>query len=203
MPSLPVAALVSAAVLVASSGQVHAQTVEVTPFVGYRFGGSFFEVVTGQEVDLDGTSTLGVVVNLPFDYDLQVEALFTHQEGRVVVPQPSGPPTLFPVTVDHWMGGGLREFGRGKARPFLTGLLGLTRYGAPGDNEIRFTISAGGGAKLMPTRFLGARLDGRVFMTFADIEGRAIACTPGVCLFALDATVLWQAEFTAGVVVAF
>jgi hypothetical protein len=196
-----IAALAVTASLVA--GEARAQTVEVTPFAGYRFGGSFFEIVTAQEVDLDGASTVGVVVNVPLQYDLQIEAMFTHQEGRVIVPSPSGPPTLFPVTVDHWMGGGLREFGRGRARPFLTGLLGLTHYGAPGDNEIRFTVAAGGGAKLMPIRNLGLRVDGRVFATFADVEGRAIACSPGVCLFALEATVLWQAEFTAGVVVAF
>jgi hypothetical protein len=189
----------------AGSEAVRAQTAEVTPFVGYRFGGSFFERVTGQEVDLDGTSTVGVVVDVPLYADLQIEALFTHQEGRVVVPVAGGQATVFPITVDHWMGGGRREFGVGRARPFLTGLLGLTRYGSPGDNEVRFTVAAGGGAKLMPTPHLGLRVDGRVFTTFADIEGRAIACSAagGVCLFALDATILWQAEFTAGVVIAF
>jgi hypothetical protein len=189
----------------ADTREVQAQIAEVTPFVGYRFGGSFFERVTGQEVDLDGTSTVGLVVNVPIYDDLQIEALFTHQEGRVVVPAGAGQTTVFPVTVDHWMGGGLREFDYGRAVPFLTGLLGLTRYGSPGDNEIRFTVAAGGGAKLLPTRHLGLRVDGRVFTTFADIEGRAIACSSpaGVCLFALDATLLWQAEFTVGVVIAF
>ena len=31
----------------------HAQVIEVTPFIGYRFGGDFFELITGQSVDLD------------------------------------------------------------------------------------------------------------------------------------------------------
>ncbi len=114
------------------------------------------------------------------------------------------PPTDWQITVDHWQGGGLREFGTSRrARPFLTGLLGLTRYAAAGDNEIRFTVGAGGGVKLMPVRSFGLRLDGRLFATFADLGGRAIACSPGVCLVAVDADIVWQAEFSAGLVVAF
>ncbi|HSC27779.1 MAG TPA: hypothetical protein VLD67_10925 [Vicinamibacterales bacterium] len=203
MSRTPLIVALGAAATLMAAPLAAAQTVEVTPFGGYRFGGGFFEAVTGQEVDLDGAPAVGIVVNVAFQNDLQIEALFTHQEGRVVVPVLSGPPRVFPVTVDHWLGGGRRELGFGPARSFLTGLLGLTRYGVPGDNEIRFTIGAGGGAKLLPTRHLGLRVDGRLLATFADIDGRAIACTPGVCLFALDATVLWQAELSAAVIVAF
>ena len=42
----------------------HAQAVEVTPFVGHRFGGDVFERVIGQPVDLDGTRAVGAVVNV-------------------------------------------------------------------------------------------------------------------------------------------
>jgi hypothetical protein len=195
-----------AAWLLCSPGTSHAQAVEVTPFVGYRFGGDFFERITGQSVDLDDTRTVGAVVNVKFNDDgLFAEALFTHQEARLTFPGGLfAPPTGWRITVDHWQGGGLQEFGTNqRARPFLTGLLGLTRYAAEGDNEVRFTVSAGGGVKLMPRPRVGVRLDGRVFATFADVEGRAIACSPGFCLVALDATVVWQAEFSAGLVVVF
>ena len=51
------------------------------------------------------------------------------------------------ITVDHWQGGirGCQEFGlwhTRRARPFLTGLLGFTRYAAAGNNEFRFTVAA-------------------------------------------------------------
>lgn len=181
-----------------------AQTVEISPFAGYRFGGDFFERVTSQAVDLDGSRALGGVVNVAMHDGLWFEGLFTRQEAQVSVPGgPLLPATRWRITVDHWMAGGLQEFGQGRARPFLTGLLGLTRYGAGGDNEIRFVISAGGGAKLRPTRHLGARVDGRVFTTFADVEGRTIVCSPGFCLIALSTDVVWQAEFSAAVVIAF
>jgi len=40
-----------ALVLAANAVGASAQTVEISPFVGYRFGGDFFERVTGQAVD--------------------------------------------------------------------------------------------------------------------------------------------------------
>jgi hypothetical protein len=181
------------------------QTTEVSPFVGYRFGGGFFERVTNQPVDLDGAPVAGGVINVAMHDGLWFEGLFTRQEARVDVPGSLlSPPTRRRITVDHWFAGGLQELGTSPmVRPFLTGLLGLTRYAAAGDNEIRFAIGAGGGVKLRPTRHLGARLDGRVFTTFVDVNGRALLCSPGLCLVAVEADVVWQAEFSAALVVAF
>lgn len=181
-----------------------AQTIELGPFGGYRFGGDFFERVTGQPVDLDGAAAAGGVLNVAMSDGLWFEGLFTHQRASLSVPASAiAPPTHWTITVNHWMAGGLQEFDYGRARPFLTGLLGLTHYSAEGDDEIRFVISAGGGVKLYPLRRLALRLDGRVFATFADVDGRALACTPGFCLVAFDTDIIWQAEFTAGFVVAF
>ena len=182
-----------------------AQGVEIAPMGGYRFGGGFFERVTQQPVDLDGAPVFGIVVNVPLHEGLFVEALVTHQDAGVTVPTTIlGPATRWRIVVDHYQAGGLQEFAYSpRVRPFLTGLLGLTRYAADGDNEIRFTASAGGGVKLMPVPRLGIRLDGRVFGTFLDAEGRAIACSPGICLVAFNADIVLQAEFTVGLVVAF
>ena len=208
MPIRRLAGIAVASGLLCCPSASHAQTVEVTPFVGYRFGGDFFERVTGQPVDLDGTRTFGAAVNVKLGNEgLFAEAFFTHQEARLTFPDDlflPGPD--WRITVDHWQGGGLQEFGlwrTRRARPFLTGLLGITRYAAEGDNEIRFSLGAGGGVKLMPVSHVGIRLDGRLFTTFADLNGRALACTPGFCIFAFDADIVWQAEFSAGLVVAF
>lgn len=184
------------------AGHASAQTVEVAPFGGYRFGGDLFERVTGQAVDLDGAPVVGGVVNVALHEGLWFEGLYSHQAARVTVGDAPGVPSRrWRVVVDHWLAGGLQEFGEGPARPFLTGMLGLTRYVAEDDNEIRFVVSAGGGVKLHPAQRFGIRLDGRVFTTFADIDGRAIACSPGVCFFSIHADVVWQAEFSAGLVV--
>ena len=197
---LGVAAVVCLAVLPA---HVSAQTIQVAPFGGYRVGGDFFERATGQPVDLDGAPVVGGTLNVAMYDGLWFEGLFTHQEARVTTVDPRlMTTTRWRVTVDHWLAGGLQEFGGDRARPFLTGLLGLTRYAAEG-NETRFVVSAGGGVKLHPTRRVGVRLDGRVFATFADIDGRAIACSSGGCIVAVDADVVWQGEASVGVVIAF
>jgi hypothetical protein len=197
-----VPALAILACLLGHPSPLRAQGVEMTPFGGYRFGGGFFELITGQPVDLDGAPALGVVVDVPLWNGLQVEGLFTHQNAEVLVPvRPFGPATRWRISVDHWQAGGLREFGGGPVRPLLTGTLGLTRFAAEGDNEIRFTVGAGGGVKLFVVPRVGVRLDGRLFATFVDADGSAVACSPGICLIAIDTDVVWQAEFTAGVVV--
>ena len=190
-----------AAIIVASAAPLRAQSVEVAPFGGIRFGGGFFEASTGVPVDTDGAPAVGVTVDIPLSAGLQVEAAFSHQTASVSLPGRPFGPVRAQVTVDHWQAGGLQEYLNGRARPFLTGVLGLTRYASGGDNEVRFTAGAGGGVKLFPVPHLGVRLDGRVFATILDAHGTGVACVNQVCLLALHVNVVWQAEFTAGLVV--
>lgn len=192
------------ACVVGYASPLAAQGVEVSPFGGYRFGGGFFELVAGRPVDTDGAPALGITVDVPIPSGLQIEGSFSHQQADFVVAlQPSGTLQRFQVSVDHWQAGGLQEYGDGRVRPFATGLLGLTRYAAGGDNEVRFMIAAGGGVKLFPTPRVGFRLDGRVFATLIDAGQSAAACSGfgGTCLVALNLNTAWQAEFTAGLVV--
>src|SRR5262245_15609386 len=51
------------ALFLAAPAGAAAQTVEISPFGGYRFGGDFFERVTNQPVDLDGAPAVGGVLN--------------------------------------------------------------------------------------------------------------------------------------------
>ena len=200
-----VRALTVAAGLLGTAAVASAQAVEVAPFAGYRFGGGFFELLTGSPVDLDGALSLGVVLDVPISDGFQLEGLFTHQHAHVLVPARGfRPEASWPISVDHWQAGGLQEFGRGRVRPFATGTLGLTRFAATDDSEIRFTLGAGGGVKVFPSRHVGLRLDGRVFATFVDVDARFGACTAGGgCFLSFYTDVLWQADFTAGVVFRF
>jgi hypothetical protein len=183
---------------------LRAQSVEISPFYGYRFGGDFFELATHHSIDLDGAPAIGLAMDVPVRDGLQIEGFFTHQEGRVAGRATAiGPVAVQRVAVDHWLAGALQEFGGPRIRPFATGMFGLTRYAIEGDNEIRFTVNGGGGAKLFATPHIGVRLDGRISATFIDAHGTALACLPGGCFLALNAAVVWQAEFTVGMVVRF
>ena len=194
--------LLATAAIVLAAAPARAQNFEVAPFGGVRFGGGFFEASSGRPIDTDAAPAVGVTVDIPWTPGLQIEAAFSHQAATLFVPgQPFGPASRVHFTVDHWQGGGLQEYGNGRARPFLTGVLGLTRYSAGADSEFRLTAGGGGGIKLFPVDRIGFRLDGRVFATLIDASGRALACVDQTCLVALHVNVVWQAEFTAGLVV--
>jgi len=182
--------------LAAHAPGLAAQGIEVSPVSGYRFGFDLFETVAGQALDPDGAPAMGLVVDVPLSNGLQVEGLFTHQHAGLGFNLPR-------VSIDHWQGGGLQEFGGGRVRPFLTGTLGLTRYAADASNEIRFNLAAGGGVKLFATPHLGLRLDGRVFATLLDADLRSGICSAGSCFLVTHVEVAWQMEFTAGLVVKF
>jgi hypothetical protein len=195
-------AVAAAVAVVVAGGRLGAQGLEIAPFGGYRFGGDFFELLAAQPLDRDGAVTLGVAVNVTIVETSQLEAVFTRERAEWLVPvTPSYSAT---AVIEHWLVGGLQELQPGRVRPFLTGLVGLTRYATEGDSEIRFAVSAGGGVKLFPTSAIGIRLDGRAFTTIIDAGGSAYACAPGrTCFLAIHADVVWQAEFTTGIIVKF
>ena len=197
---MPRTLVLCALLVLGVSSEVRAQGIELMPFGGYRFGGDFFELLAGRQVDLDGSPTLGLVVNVPLSGGLQVEALVTQQQATFLVPANLQPATRWRATVSHAQVGGLQELSDGTVRPFLTGLLGLTRYATTGDSEVRFTIGAGGGVKLLPLSKMGFRFDGRVHATFVDANATAAACVSGRCRVAVDVDMVWQAEFTAGII---
>jgi hypothetical protein len=195
--------LLAAAICGGRATLVCAQTIEIAPFGGFRFGSALVDTINGRPIDVDGAPAVGLIVDFPLSSGMQIEGAFSHQHASVYAPGGSFGPTLTQhVTVDHWQVGGLQELGDWpRTRPFLTGLFGLTRYGTGGDNEIRFTTGAGGGVKLFPVPRVGVRLEGRVFATFVDANGTGIACGSGRgCLIALHLDVAWQAEFTAALV---
>lgn len=194
--------LLVALLLAAAPAPLAAQTVDVAPFGGYRFGGDLYEVYTGTPLDLDGAPTFGGLFDIFLEPGLSVTLLYSHQQADIDGQVPPGVSVTWPaLSVDHWHVGGTQAFGTGKVQPLLTGTLGLTRFGSAGDSEIRFSMAAGGGVKWMPTRHVGLRFDGRVYAVIAD------AATVGVCaqrcLIGIDASIVWQAEFTAGLVFSF
>ena len=106
------------------------------------------------------------------------------------------------VVVDQYLASGRQDFGAGRARPFLTGMVGLTRYAADGDNEVRSVVSAGG-AHLALQRHLGVRLESRVFTTIVDADTHGGVCGGRGCVVGPHVNVAWQIEFIAGLIAMF
>jgi hypothetical protein len=189
---------------VALARPADAQTMQVTPFGGYRFGGDLYEVMTGAALDIDGAPSVGVVGDVFFDVGRSVTFIYSHQEAPIDVVRPGGGRTRVRLSVDHWHGGATDEIGgTPRVRPFLTGSLGLTRFGGSGDSETRFSMAASGGVKLLASPRYGARFDARVYAIFTDASASSGICGTGGCIIGLNVAVVWQAEFTAGFVITF
>lgn len=183
-----------------------AQRVEITPFGGYRVGGSVAEAGTGTVVDDDGGPSLGVVVNVVFGGladGLKVEGVFSRERTDLEIRTGFfDPPGSVPVEVDQILIGGIQDLDDGRIRPFLSGLLGITRYAVPGDTEVRFSIGVGAGVKFYATRNLGVRLDARGYMTVIDLSGSGVCGGVG-CAIRFNVSPAFQGDFTAGLLVAF
>jgi hypothetical protein len=65
---------------------------------------------------------------------------------------------------------------------------------------MRFTLGAGGGVKLFPTSRVGVRLNGQLSATFVYVDARVASCGPGLCLFGINADIVWQLEFSTGLI---
>ena len=194
--------------LLLTASTAAAQSVELTPFGGYRFGSGVGNVGGAPVVDDDGGVSFGMVVDVPLGPPAdgrKLEALYSRAHARVTI-QPTffSPPLRAITTVDHMMIGILQEIDplpNAAASAFISGLVGLTRYAAADDMEVRFSIGLGAGGRFFATKHLGVRIEGRGYMTIADLGGAAV-CSGG-CAIALRANPVFQADLTAGVIVAF
>jgi hypothetical protein len=188
------------------------QTVEIAPFIGFRVGGNIwydtYSPYPGEsyvdEFDLDPSVSYGLLVDVTLSDSLKIEGLISHQETRLDSPGFFGPKGPL-MTVDHYQAGLAHEFGSDRVRPFLSGLLGFTRYhpkveGA--DSEMEFGFSMGGGLKAFPADNYGVRLDARAHSSFGN-GGAGVACGRGGCGFSFGSWGAWQGEFSAAFIFAF
>jgi hypothetical protein len=183
-----------------------AQTMEITPFVGYRLGGEIEDAATSSDLDVDESSSYGLIFNYALDPNGQIEIILGRQETTLVDDDDLflGTPIL-DLDVDYYHFGGLYQWDGKKARPFITGSLGVTHMSParPGfDSETRFSVGLGFGAKLFAGEHVGFRFEGRGFATLMD-SGGTIFCSNGSCLVEIEGDLLWQFEARAGLILAF
>jgi hypothetical protein len=198
--------LTAIAVVMLVASHADAQSAEVTPFGGYRLGWSVGTVAGVPVVDDDGGPSIGVVVDVPLPqhYDgLIFEALFSRERARVQTQASFAAPAFATVEVDHLMVGVSQELDASseRARAFISGLVGLTRYAAADDLEVRFSLGLAAEGKFFATRHLGLRVEARGYMTIIGLGGSGV-CSGG-CVFVFNANPVFQADLTAGVIVAF
>jgi hypothetical protein len=193
-----------------AAGQPQAGRFELTPYAGYRFGGTFDDDESTISVDLDDRSSTGLIFNVREAQNTQWEVIYSRQQTIADTTQVSGLGPRVDVDVEYLQGGGTYQGQlRNGVRPYLAATLGAARI-APrlaglGDDSF-WSFSIGTGLQIRPTARLGIRLEARAWGTLIDSDTR-LFCGSGAqvagCAIRIDGSVLWQVEAFAGLVFRF
>jgi len=186
---------------------------EITPFVGYRFGGDFtaFDDFDDELFDtgltIEDDASFGVVADVNLFRNLYLELLFSRQSTELTLDEGFLLPreVLFDIDVDTYHAGVLYQWTPGQVQPFVTATAGVTRFSPDRgglSSDTQFSIAFGGGVKLKLSDVVGLRFDGRVMSTFVD-EDEEIFCGRRYCYSYDDSSYLVQGEITAGLLFAF
>ena len=179
------------------------ERVELTPFFGYRIGGHFDGVLEPIHYPFDGAKSYGGLIDVNLNRDnYKFEMLWSHQKTGLERAF-DGDPIRTPLQIDHFQAGIMQEVGNDRSRLAVSALFGGTRFATPTlGSETRFSGSIGGVAKVFPTPHIGLRFDARAYGVF--VKGVAGAfCVNGTCAFAYSGNMMWQGDFTAGLILAF
>jgi hypothetical protein len=148
---------------------------ELTPFVGYRWGGTIFESETflfNRDVDVASSANLGISLGIPLgDTGMKLELLADHQSSQLETEgglfEPNNQVADIDITYLH---AGLQfPFARSRnATPYAIVSAGLANVdpqitGVSAEN--RFSASAGIGVKVPMSRALSLKVEGRGFFT--------------------------------------
>jgi opacity protein-like surface antigen len=211
--SLPVVLVVVAIAILCHSTPAAAQNksfkYELTPFAGYRLGGSFDELDGDAEVDLNDSNAQGIMFNIKAKPNGQYELLYSRQDTDAdTVGFFVNDPTI-DIEVEYFHFGGTYLFDGDNTRPFIALTVGLSHFDPQlldSGSESFFSASFGGGVQLNASKRIGVRLEARVFATFVEDDSR-IFCSSidgaGSCLIQVDGRVLSQWEARAGLVFRF
>ncbi len=177
---------------------------EITPIIGYTFGGSFEEVYDDIDLEIDESESYGIIIGITNDYDAQFEFLFSHQPTVLKIDEgPFAGDPLFDLDIQYFHIGGTYAPNRDNLNFYVSGGFGLTHMNPDiGNSETKFSLSLGAGIKFFLTDHIGLRFEGRGFGTYYN-GSSAIFCDNGNCTIHVTGDMLWQFTVFSGLIVRF
>ena len=177
---------------------------ELTPFVGYRYGGTLYADQTGfaQDVKAESSANFGANFAIPLGYEgfkleLMVNRQDTHLTAGSGLFSPSDRVANFAVTYYH--GGLIIPFAQSRAAtPYVVvsaGLANLSPDIRGTTSEDRFSAAAGLGVKVPLNRNAGIRVEARAYYT--SLPNDTTACHG--CSFNYQYRDFYQGETNFGV----
>ncbi len=172
--------------------------VEISPVLGYRFGGEFTNDTTNQDVDVKAAASYGLAVDVEYAPDRMVEVFYSRQSTEIEDVSPS-----LDLDVEYFQVGGVAEYTQEDYTPYLAGTIGAARFSPGGDldSETRFSLTIGGGVKWFLNEHWAVKAEGRAYFTVFDSDTEIFCVSSGgaTCLFRTSGSLIWQLEANAGV----
>ncbi len=163
-----------------------ADAFELTPFVGYRWGGTIFAdqtFVFGEDVDVAPSANLGLSLGIPLgDTGMKLELMANRQSSELETDSGLFEPEDEVADIDvTYLHAGLQiPFARSRnAVPYAVvsaGLANLDPQISGVSAENRFSASAGIGVKVPMNRALSLRFEGRGYYTSLQEEDDCSFC---------------------------
>ena len=194
------------AVLAFASTRLEAQTVQVSPFGSFEFGGALSSPVFASVYSIGSSFGYGGTVDIAIAKSWRVELLYSRQTTELTGPSGVSTPR-FDLAVERYMVGIQEEKGEegGKTRFFGVFLLGATRFNPTLEqygSDSGFTLGLALGVKLLVSKNIGFRFEGRGFYTPLQTNATML-CNNGNCLFGASGSGLFQGDLSAGLIIAF
>jgi hypothetical protein len=182
--------------------------IEITPFVGYRFGGDFdttndnTEIAT--QIKLSEDRSYGFLLAWNYDKKRQGELLVSHYTSRLSqTVNSTATNNNLAVTYAHL--GGNVPISDGVVPLFVTGGLGLTHL-SPEDtllnDETRFSMNIGLATKIPVSENISLRVGGQVYVTFFNSDSQ-VFCNEEKCAISISSDLWVQSEVNAGITFSF
>ena len=199
-----VAPFISALALFAVVSSASA-AVEIAPFAGHRYGGSFQDANTLTGFDFADATSFGLLLDFDSEPDKQIEVFLSRQQTQLSATGAFTGDPIFDLNIDYYHIGGLYLLpAEGVMHPFVSGTIGLTRMApkrADLSTETRLSLSLGGGAKFFLSRNVGLRFDARAIYTAFNAD-TAVFCSGG-CNIRVRSNGFVQAEAGAALLLRF
>jgi len=213
----------SLAAAASATAQIRQGTVEINPFAGYLFGGTFHRgsnALFTSSVDVEDHFTFGGRLGFNITNLFEPEFQYSRTETAFVSRDNDGVfggghnQRLGDLDIDYYLGYLTFNFGHRRVVPYFTMGAGAahlkprvqdTRASA----DTRFTASAGAGLKVFATPHFGLRFDGRAYTTSLgdrrrdNCDGFSDRCCDTFSDRCSDRHWLTNGDLTGGFVIAF
>ena len=205
---LKITGIVALAFLLVSPDSSFAQgKIELSPLVGYQFGGKL-RMYEG-DLKIKDDMNYGLALSTEMAQDTRLEFIWTSMQTSADFRPYYGYGYLeggFDLNINYYQIGGVREFPNGNIVPFGAFTLGAVQF-TPSDVNIsetwRFSVTLGGGVKIWLSDHIGIRLQGRLLMPLY-FQGVSLYAGTGGSGMGVGAGVpILQGDFMGGLIFAF